>query len=206
MPMLRSVARNLIYARGVRKKSEHSKRGKKETTKRPRAVYTKLRATPRNRHPVSGDIMKAQPHSPFRQRRPAQCRLESAESVAFRQALYEANMEEVRSEHERDKEAFEMVSSAGFDPWSLDMDALIAVSNLEGTVTLDGEVLLVIVPSDPCADHMALDRTICGAGLTRYVRHVLPSDRPIPGVDFGEFVLVQELSKGLRHRVPVTLR
>jgi hypothetical protein len=139
----------------------------------------------------------------FKQRRPAQCRLESVESVAFRKALYAENAAEVR--HEREHECFRLISAAGFDPLQLDMDRLIAVSGLEGTVDVAGEVLLMITPSDPRMDHMALDRAICEAGVTRYVRHALPSDSPIPDADFGEFVLVQELSKGLRHRLPVVI-
>ena len=150
--------------------------------------------------------MKARPRSPFRQRRPASARLESVESVAFRQALYAERAAELRREYAHDLEAFALISSAGFDPLQLDMDRLIAVSGLEGTVDVAGEVLLMIVPSGPCADHMAFDRTVCEAGVTKYVRHALPSDRSIPDADFGEFVLVEELSKGLRHRVPVTLR
>lgn len=142
----------------------------------------------------------------FRERRPAQCRLESVESVAFRRALYAEHAAELRREHEHDLKAFELIRSAGLDPDVLDMTALIAVSRLEGTVSLNDETLLVIVPSDPCMDHMAFDRTICGAGLTRYVRHALPSDRPFPDADFGEFILVEQLSKGLRHRVPVTIQ
>jgi hypothetical protein len=141
----------------------------------------------------------------FRQRRPAQCRLESVESVAFRRLMYAENAAEVRREHEHGRESFRIISSAGFDPWALDMDALMACSRLEGTVDVAGEVLLMIVPSDLRMDHMTLDRAICEAGVTRFVRRTMPSDRPFPDVSIGEFVLVQELSKGLRHRVPIAI-
>jgi hypothetical protein len=160
----------------------------------------------------------------FKQRRPASATLESMASVRFRQAMYAENAAEIRRDCAHDLEAFALIRSAGFNPHSLDMDGLIGCSRLEGIVDVAGEVLLMVNPAGPCMDHMAFDRTVCEAGVTRYVRRTMPSDRPgqgtpidprtgrpdrtipIPNVDFGEFVLVQELSKGLRHRVPVVIR
>ena len=144
------------------------------------------------------------------------------ESVAFRKLMYLENAIEFR-DHMRSREVIKMIESAGIDPHTLDPDALIAVSRLEGILPIAGETLLIINPNQSCMDHMDFDRAICQAGIKQFVRRRLLSDRPgqgtainprtgkpdptisVPDVDFGTHVVVRELANGIRTRYSIGL-
>jgi hypothetical protein len=160
--------------------------------------------------------VKTRPRSPFRRRRPASCRLESVDSVRFRRAMDEENAAEARRKHARDTRCYGLIRSAGLDPMSLDIDALIAISRVEGVVAFDDGALLVIVPVGAHDDHSEFDRAICRAGVREFVRRTMPSDRPgigipldpsvpVPDVDLGDFVVVREMTEGVRTRFPISV-
>jgi hypothetical protein len=120
-------------------------------------------------------------------------------------------------EHMRGEELDEMLAAAGIDPATLDWDALVAVSHLVGVLPIDGENLLVIRPKRSHAEHEDFDRVICRAGLKRFVRRPMDSDRPghgtpidpampVPDVDFGDYVVVEEVTRGVRLRLGIFTR
>jgi hypothetical protein len=63
-------------------------------------------------------------------------------------------------------------------------------------------IVLAIHWFDPTRDFMDLDREICKAGITKFVRQATPNDwpPPIPREDRAPWVLVTELAPGVRRR------
>jgi hypothetical protein len=131
-------------------------------------------------------------------RRKRERKAESAESRAFRHHMA---VEEVDG----------LIRSAGFDPATLDIGALRSVSGLAGGIAVGDEVLLFLVPTRDFDAHEDFDRVVCRAGIKRFVRATMESDHPAPGTlldcglavfgsPFGEYVVIRELSDGVRSR------
>jgi hypothetical protein len=114
---------------------------------------------------------------------------------------------------------------AGLGAVVTDPETLTSVANYLGSILRDGVPLPMIEPARPFADHMEFDRIVCGCGLKRYFRPVMPDDRPgsgtpinpqtgqpdptitippefqgkgVPGA--GRYLLIQEVTPGVRMR------
>src|SRR4051812_19498776 len=96
----------------------------------------------------------------------------------------------------------------------LDAYALTRIATPGGTSSGAYGRVPIVVPRGDVADHMQFDRAVCAAGLKKFLRPVTPSDQPDPARALrggetpppqflGSHVLVEELSPGLRTRVPV---
>jgi hypothetical protein len=99
----------------------------------------------------------------FRERRAASCRLERPESAAFRRHLYD------------EERAAIVAELLGME--RLDLDRLHELSYLREFAPVVGVVHAVIEPRVAYADHSDFDREVCLAGLKRFVRPIMPSDR-----------------------------
>ncbi len=103
----------------------------------------------------------------------------------------------------------------------LDRKALDRIALCGAAVEMDGRLILTIRPKADCStadfDQMEFDRTVCAAGLKRFIRPCMPSDQPDPtqqisgppmagnmGFEAG-WVLVEEQSPGIRFRRGVDL-
>jgi hypothetical protein len=113
-------------------------------------------------------MSKRRPKHIFRERRPASCRLESPESVAFRGAMYE----EHRREAVQERFGFE----AG------DEDELMRLADWGGSIAFGGEPYLVLEPRRAYDDHADFDSAVCRAGLKRFVRPRMDSDWSCDGI------------------------
>jgi hypothetical protein len=86
------------------------------------------------------------------------------------------------------------------------MDALDALSECGGFVLIEGRRLPLVRPIDPDADQMTFDRGICAAGLTEFVRPLMPEDVPANLLKAGEkYLLVEEMARGVRLKRPVAI-
>ena len=94
---------------------------------------------------------------------------------------------------------------AGYDPAELDFAAFAKVGTLAGVVREDGFADLLLEPKDLGFDNVAFDKAVIGAGIGRYLRPVLPSDRPNRGEITARHVLVVSLSSGAIGRLEAFL-
>jgi hypothetical protein len=125
---------------------------------------------------------------------------ESAESQAFREHM--ASEDDIEA---RDR----TVRAAGFDPNDIDFAALGRISQCEGLVKGPDGPALLVSPHEPPQDSSGFDRAICAAGIKRFVRRCVASDKPgigkplipstpIPNIPLPEFLFVEEVTRGVR--------
>jgi hypothetical protein len=130
---------------------------------------------------------------------------ESPESTAFR-------------EHMKCEQLGEALEMMAIDPNDLDWRSLTAISSLVGMLAFEGGYLPMLRPKRGYAVHEDFDRVICAAGIKKFVRPAMDSDRlghetafdpqtgkpdptiPVPEVIVGSHMLVIELEEGLRIR------
>jgi hypothetical protein len=130
---------------------------------------------------------------------------ESPESTVFR-------------EHMKCEQLGEALEVMGIDPSHLDWGSLTAISSLVGMLAFEGGYVPMLRPKRRHAVHEDFDRMICAAGIKKFVRPAMDSDRPgrgtafnpqtgkpdpmvpVPEVIVGSHMLVIELEEGLRIR------
>jgi hypothetical protein len=94
-------------------------------------------------------------------------------------------------------------------PDTPDFEALQACCRYVGMVSVGRARVHVVEPLRPYEDNMDFDREVCKAGLKRFVRRPMESDYPghgtplnpevpPPDVDWGEWLIVLEMSEGFR--------
>lgn len=91
----------------------------------------------------------------------------------------------------------------------VDVGTLNRISEHLGTVNFSGELLPLCRPSGVWEDPTEFDREVCAAGVTKFLRPVLPGDFPAEVAaeigTTGDWLLVTELSPGLRVRLGAKL-
>ena len=135
------------------------------------------------------------------QSRRKQARRETSESAAFRDHLRAEHFQELVATHPH-----------------VDWRALEALCHVEATVVDGEEVLPLVVPRRPPADHRDFDRAVCATGLKVYFRRTMPSDHPGQGIPLdpttgrpdptfpvppdrlGPFLCIVEITPGVRCR------
>jgi len=102
-----------------------------------------------------------------------------------------------------------------------DVHALDEISSCEGTVTVEGRPVPVVLPRADYTgddfDYMEFDRAICEAGVREFVRPVSPGDQPNPSKQISgpplpadcrlscPWILVRELHPGVRARLEMDI-
>jgi hypothetical protein len=109
----------------------------------------------------------------------------------------------------------------GLDPDHFDREAVAGLIDGRASRAWHGPPgpTLAVVPRRGYADHADFDKALRAAGLKRFVRRSMPSDRPGSGTpldpagwpdwvaecDLGDWVMVAEIEEGVRVSCPVEI-